>query len=149
MFGLISLFYLLFIPLAEDISLSHQLELIISTNIPLLELIIILYVHFFVYALALNIVLYFDFYNYVIRKRRITSHIFRRQHSILSLAAFILSGYIASIILNGHFLKYTENFNMNNFQNIILVYQLFLSLVAILIKINSKKERKFNKDEND
>lgn len=142
MFWLVSFFYMLFIPLAEDVSLSHQISIIISSNIPLLELAIIIYVHLFVYAVVLNVILYFDIYNYVVKKRKISSQHFRRQHSTLSILGFIFSGYISAIILNGQFLNYPEGFLFERFQNIILVYQIFLSSVVILKKINNKKVNK-------
>lgn len=141
MFALVSLFYLLFVPLAKDVSLSNQLGLIISTNFPLLELVMIIYVHLFCYAIALNIVLYFDTFNYTIKKQKISSQQFRKQHSTLSIIAFIISGYISSIILNGQFLTYPETFDFNRFQNIILIYQIFLSSATILITLNNIKKR--------
>lgn len=139
MFALVSLFYLLFIPLANDVSLSHQLNIIISTHLPLLEIIIILYVNIFIYIIFLNIILYFDVYNYVILKKDISSQQFRQQHSTLSIAVFIFSGYIASILLNSQFIIYPDYFNFEKFQNIILIYQIFLSSVSILISMNKAK----------
>lgn len=143
MFSFVSLFYLLFLPLAKDVSLSYQLSLIISTNFPLLELVIIVYVNLFVYALLLNIILYFDAYNYIIRKKNISSQLFRKQHSLLSIIAFIISGYIASIILNSQFLTYPTSFDFNKFQNIILIYQIFLSSITILISLNNIKKKNY------
>lgn len=37
LFALVSLFYFLFFPFAEDVSLNYQLNLIISTKLPLME----------------------------------------------------------------------------------------------------------------
>lgn len=142
MFALVSLFYLLFIPSAKDVSLNYQLNLIISTELPLLELIIIIYVNLFIYAIFLNIILYFDFYNYMIRKQDVSSHQFRRQHSILSISAFILAGYISSVVLNSQFLTYPISFDFNKFQNIILIYQIFLSSAAVLLSLNNTKKKK-------
>lgn len=139
MYALVSLFYLLFIPLAKDVSLNNQLSLIISTNFLFLELAIIIYVHLFCYAIVLNAILYFDTFNYVISKQKVSSQQFRKQHSTLSIIAFIVSGYISSIILNSQFLTYPETFDFNRFQNIILIYQIFLSSAAILITLNSSK----------
>jgi hypothetical protein len=141
MFALVSCFYLLFIPLAADVSLSHQLSLIISTNLPLLELAMIIYVHLFIYVVVLNIILYFDVFNYVIKKNSISSQEFRVQHSVLTLVAFIISGYISSIILNGQFLTYPDDFDFEKFQNIILIYQIFLSSITILISLNRKNKK--------
>lgn len=142
MFALVSLFYLLFCPLAEDVSLSHQLSLVISTNLPMLELVMIIYIHLLVFVVALNIVLYFDAFNYVIKKQKISSQQFRQQHSSLTIIAFIISGYISSIILNGQFLTYPSDFNFDKFQNVILIYQIFLSSVAIMLTLNNAKKRK-------
>jgi len=142
MVALVSFFYLLFLPLAKDVSLSYQINLIISINIPLLELIIIIYVNLFIYAMLLNIVLYFDAFNYVIGKNDISCQEFRKQHSLLSIIAFIVSGYLTSILLNGQFLNYPENFNFDKFQNIIVIYQLFLSSITILITLNNIKKIK-------
>lgn len=140
MFALVSLFYLLSIPFSEDVSLSHQIELIITTNIPLLELIIIAYVHLLLYVIFLNIILYFDAFNYLIKTNSISSQLFRKQHSILTIVAFTISGYIASAILNGQFLIYPETFDFDKFQNIILIYQIFLSSVTIILALNKVKK---------
>ncbi len=142
MFALVSIFYILFLPLANDVSLSHQIELIISTNLPFLEIVIILYIHCFIYAILLNLILYYDFYNYVLRKNSISKQQFRKQHSILTIVAFIVAGYLASIILNGQFLIYPESFNFDKFQNIVLIYQIFLSAVSIMISFNNLKTKK-------
>ena len=141
MFALVSLFYLLFIPFAKDVSLNYQLSLIISTKLPLLEIVMIIYVNLFIYAIVLNIILYFDTYNYIIKKQDISSQQFRKQHSRLSIVAFIVSGYISSIILNGQFLNYPETFDFNKFQNIVVVYQIFLSSITILITLNNIKKK--------
>ena len=141
MFALVSLFYLLFTPLAKDVSFSNQLNLIISTNLPLSELIMIIYPHLFCYVMVLNVVLYFDTFNYIIQNQKISSQQFRKQHATLSVVAFIISGYIASILLNGQFLIYPETFDLNRFQNIILIYQIFLSSSAIMITLNNKANK--------
>lgn len=144
MFALVSLFYLLFIPFSENVSLSHQIELIITTNIPLLELIIIAYVHLFLYVILLNIILYFDAFNYLIKTKAISSQLFRKQHSVLTIIAFVISGYIAAAILNGQFLIYPETFDFDKFQNIILIYQIFLSSVTIILTLNKAKTTKLD-----
>ena len=142
MFGLVSAFYLLFLPLANDVSLNYQINLIISTQIPLLELVIIFYIHLALFVLLLNIVLYYDAYNYIIKKQEISSQQFRKQHSALCIISFIVSGFITSIVLNGQFLTYPDNFNFDKFQNIILIYQIFLSSATIMLSFKNSKARK-------
>lgn len=102
----------------------------------------ILYVNLFIYAMILNIVLYFDAYNYIIRKRDVTSQNFRKQHAKLSIVSYIISGYIASIILNSQFLKFPSEFNFDKFQNIIIIYQIFLSSIVVLLTLNNKERSK-------
>jgi hypothetical protein len=109
--------------------------------LPLIEIVIILYVNLFVFNILLNFLLYFDVYNYVIKKDSISCQQFRKQHSVLALSSFILAGYISSIILNGQFLTYPNDFDFGKFQNIILVYQIFLSAITILISLNGTRKK--------
>ena len=99
--------------------------------------------HLFFSRSIFKFVLYFDAFNYIIKKQDISRQQFRKQHSKLSIISFIVSGYIASMILNGQFLKFPSTFDFNKFQNIILIYQIFLSSIAILITLNNTEKNKF------
>lgn len=141
---LLSIFYLLFFPLGDDLSLNDQIKLIISFDFPLCEIIIIIYIHFICYAILLNIILLFDGYNYILKKKEISIQKFRKDHSNLSIIAFIISGYISSIILNSQFIEYPFVFDFDRFQNIILIYQIFLGSVSIMKSLNKTTNKQNN-----